>query len=104
MFNDVAGVGDDTGANYFSIRQLYTFEQVVFVFVARVSRLEAVRTSLDLEDILDDLRQVCFVDPRPFVDAVTSVKPDPLRGYPIERGIRCFDINFRTLPLLLFIE
>ena len=48
--------------------------------------------------------QVCFVDPRPFVDAVTSVKPDPFRGYPIERGIRRFYINFRTLPLLLFIK
>lgn len=37
MFNDVAGVCDDPGANYLSIRQLYTLEQVVFVFVARAA-------------------------------------------------------------------
>ena len=99
MFNDVAGVGDDPGANYLSIRQLYTLEHVVFVLVARVRRLKAELTSIDLEDILNHLGQICSVDPRPLVDAVTGVKPDTFCGYPIERGIRRFHIDFSTSPL-----
>src|SRR4029078_2313672 len=41
MFNDVTGVGDNPRANYFSIRQLSSFEKVVFMFVAWIRRLEA---------------------------------------------------------------
>ena len=35
VFNDVAGVGDNPGANYLSIRQLYTLEQVVPKYMRR---------------------------------------------------------------------
>jgi len=104
MFNDVAGVGDNPGTKYLAVRQLYTLEQVVFMFVARIRGLEAERTSMNLEDILYDLGQVCFVDPRSLIDAVAGVKPDAFRRNPIERCIGRFDINFCTPSLLVFIK
>ena len=104
MFNYVTGVCYDPGTNYLAVWQLYPLEQVVFVFVARVSRFEAERTSVDLQDVLYDLRQVRFVDPRSLVDAVTSVKPYAFSRNSIERDVRCFNINFRTSSLLLFIK
>jgi len=32
------------------------------------------------------------------------MKPHPLGGYSIERGIRCFDINFSAPAFFLFIK
>jgi len=41
MFNDVASARDNPGANYLAARPFHALEQVVFVFMARVRRLEA---------------------------------------------------------------
>jgi hypothetical protein len=43
-------------------RYLHALEQVVLVFVARICCLEAERTGIDLEHVLDDLGQVRFVN------------------------------------------
>src|SRR5262245_40166423 len=39
MFDNVAGMGDDAGAQHFALRQFHVFEQVILVLVARVGGL-----------------------------------------------------------------
>jgi hypothetical protein len=75
---------------------------VVFVLVARIRSLEAEGTSIDLEHVRDDLRQVRFVDARPLVDAIAGMKAHPLGRNAAERRIGRFDVNLR-LPLLLLV-
>ena len=58
MLDDVTGMRDDAGAQHFPFRYLHALEQVVLVFVARIGCLEAERTGIDLEHVLDDLGQV----------------------------------------------
>src|SRR5262249_61484258 len=43
MLDNVAGMGDDAGAQHFAWRQFHVFEQVILVLVARVGGLEAER-------------------------------------------------------------
>ena len=66
MLDDVAGMRDHAGAEHFAFGQLHPLEQVVLVLVPRVRSLEADGAGIDLQDIVDDLGQIRFVDARPF--------------------------------------
>src|SRR5262249_56016495 len=83
---------------------LQALEQVVFVLVARIRSLETKGTSIDLEHVRDDLRQIRFVDARPLVDAIAGMKADPLGRNAAERRIGRFDVNLRPPPLLLVVK
>src|SRR5262249_18030689 len=102
MLNDIAGMGNDPGAQHLSRGHLHPFEQVVFMFMARIRSLEAERTGVDLKHVADDFWQIRFVDSWPLVDPVTSMEADPLGRNTAECRIGRFDVNLR-LPLLLLI-
>lgn len=80
MFDDVAGKGDDTGTQDFSLRNLDTFEEVILVLVPGIGRLEAERAGVDLQYVFDDVGQAGLVKARAFVDAVAGVEAHPLGG------------------------
>src|SRR6516165_7682817 len=70
------------------------------MFVAGIGCLEAERTGVDLEHVRDDLGQIRFEDAGSLVDAVASMKADPIGRNAAERCIGRFDVNLR-LSLLL---
>src|SRR5207244_9696867 len=104
MLDDVAGMRDDARAQHFPFRYLHALEQMVFVLVARIRCLEAERTGIDLEHVLDDLGQVRFIDAGSLVYAVAGMKADPLGRNPTERRIGRFDVTLRLTLLLSVIK
>src|SRR5215469_17035958 len=63
MLDDIAGVGDDAGNEHLAFRDLDALKEVVLVLVPRIGGLEAVRPRVDLQYVVDDLRQACLVEP-----------------------------------------
>src|SRR5262245_29848583 len=102
MLDDVAGMRNDARAQHFRFGHLHPLEQVLFVFMARIRSLEAERTGIDFEHVLDDLGQVRFVDAGSLVDAVAGMKADPLGRDPAECRVGRFDVDLR-FPLLLLV-
>src|SRR4051812_1143976 len=82
MLDDVAGVGNDAGNEHPAFRDLDALEEVVLVLVPRIGGLEAVRPGVDLEYVVDNLRQTCLVESRPLIDAVARWKRTRSHGIP----------------------
>src|SRR5215831_6549866 len=104
MLDDIAGMGDNPRAQYFALGQLQALEQMIFVLVARVRGFEAERTGVDLKHIHDDLREVCFVQARAFVDRVAGMKAYPVRSNSCECCVGCFDVDVRASLLLSIVQ
>src|SRR5215467_13000689 len=97
-----AGVGDDARNEHLAFRDLDALKEVVLVLVPRIGGLEAVRPRVDLQYVVDNLWQACFVEPRPLVEAVARVEAHPLTRNPLDRSVGCVDIKVGApLHLLL---
>src|SRR5688572_20325322 len=70
----VGGVADHARYENFPGGKLYTLEDMVFVFVARVRRLERVGAGVDFQNDVDDVLEVHFMDARADVDAVAGME------------------------------
>ena len=63
---------------HLAFRDLDALEELVLVLAPRIGGLEAVRPRVDLQNVVDNLWQACFVEPRPLVDALARVEAHPL--------------------------
>ena len=87
MLDDVAGVGDDAGAEHLALRHLHALEQMILVLVARIGGLEAVAAGVDLQHVFDDVGQRGLVEPRSFVDAVAGVEAHHVGRNALQRAL-----------------
>ena len=74
MLDDIAGMRDHARHEHFSFRHLHTLEQMIFVLVTWIGRLEAVGAGIDLQHIVDDVGERGFVDARPLVNSIAGVE------------------------------
>ena len=68
VFHQVGGVADHAGDEDLSGGELDPLEDMVFVFMARVRRLERISAGVDLQHDINDVLQVHFVDARTDID------------------------------------
>ena len=63
---------------HLAFRDLDALEELVLVLAPRIGGLEAEPPGVDLDYVVDDLRQAYLVEPRPLVDALARVEAHPL--------------------------
>ena len=104
MFDNIAGVRNDAGDENFVFWHLYVLEQMIFVLVARIGRLETIRAGIDLQHVVDDFAERRFMDARAFVDAVAGVEAHPFGRNALERRIGRLDVDLGAAFFLLIVE
>ena len=82
-------------------RKRHPLPDVVLVLVPSVGRLERVRTCVHLQHQVDQIRQRRIVNPRPFVDAVARVVPNPLWRNALERAVDRRHVDLALLATLV---
>ena len=78
MLDNIAGMGDDRRNEHLAFQDFHALEELVLVLAPRIGGLEAEPPGVDLDYVVDDLRQAYLVEPRPLVDAVARVEAHPL--------------------------
>jgi hypothetical protein len=69
MLDDVAGMRDHARTQQLAVWDLHCLEQMVFVFVARIRRLETEGASIDFQHVRDDVTERRLVEAGSLINA-----------------------------------
>ena len=89
MLDNIAGMGDDRRNEHLAFQDFHALEELVLVLAPRIGGLEAERPGVDLDYVVDDLRQAYLVEPR------NSVRSRSTRGTEVLQTCRYCDRQTR---------
>ena len=98
VLHQVGGVADHARYEDLPLGELDLLEDMIFVLVPRIRRFERIGAGVDLQNDVDDVLQVHFMDARTDIDAVAGMEADLLRRDAADRIIDHFDARRRPLP------